>query len=63
VKDHKGAWNKFVNESFETVERLAADFVQGKAEVDPCNKSACNYCKIGPLCRVGTAASEDEDDE
>lgn len=63
VKDHKGAWNKFVNDSFETVERLAADFVQGKAEVDPCKKSACNYCKIGPLCRVGTAASDDEDDE
>ena len=36
------------------LEKLAADFLQGRAAVDPNHgKATCANCKLGPLCRVG----------
>ncbi len=62
VQEHKTDWDAFIQTSKQTVERLATEFMQGAADVDPW-KNACNFCKIGPLCRVGAAASEEEGDE
>ena len=36
------------------LEKLAADFLQGRAAVDPKDgKITCANCRLGPLCRVG----------
>jgi ATP-dependent helicase/nuclease subunit B len=36
------------------LEKLAADFLEGRAAVDPKDgKKTCANCKLGPLCRVG----------
>ena len=36
------------------LEKLAADFLEGHAAVDPKDgKKTCANCKLGPLCRVG----------
>ena len=63
VKNHQEeAWDKFVADSEITVHRLAGEFVQGYAAVDPI-KNACNYCKVKPMCRIGTAAGGEDDEE
>ena len=48
--------------------RLAASFVSGNAEVDPNHgtrsaKSACNYCHLQALCRIAECNVIDEDEE
>ncbi|MFN0318172.1 MAG: PD-(D/E)XK nuclease family protein [Burkholderiales bacterium] len=53
-----GAWRK-------SLDRLAREFLAGHAAVDPKKyPSTCQYCHIGPLCRVkevlGTAATDEE---
>ena len=36
------------------LEKLATDFLQGRAAVDPKDgKKTCENCKLGPLCRIG----------
>lgn len=45
-----------------TMENLVAEFQQGVANVDPKSSSSCNYCNFAPLCRIGSAAQEQEDD-
>jgi len=36
------------------LEKLAADFLQGRAAVDPKDgRKTCANCRLGPLCRVG----------
>jgi probable DNA repair protein len=62
VKDHPRDWDKFVEDSRETVHRLASEFLQGKADVDP-QKVACEYCKVKPICRIGSAAILEESEE
>lgn len=46
----------------ENLERLAAQFLAGAAEVDP-RDGKCAYCRIGPLCRVNEVGSPEEDSE
>lgn len=54
-------WNHFLAEAETEVERLANQFVEGYAAVDPL-PGACEWCQIKPLCRV-RESSQDEQDE
>jgi len=50
------------------LERLAADFLAGRAKVDPnhppaTSKSTCKLCHLGALCRVAESAAALDDDE
>ena len=62
VKDHPNDWHKFIEASKDTVYRLATDFLQGKADVDP-TKKACEYCRIKPICRIASVAGVEEVEE
>lgn len=44
-------WNDFLQDARDEVERIAADFLQGKAAVDPA-RGACDYCSTAPFCRI-----------
>lgn len=58
-------WDGFLEASRDAVERLAREFIEGRAAVNPA-KGACEYCRTTPLCRVqeainsGGAWGEDE---
>ena len=49
VKD----WEDLAAAWQENLERLAQEFVDGAAQVDPLQSSSCTYCGLQPLCRVG----------
>jgi hypothetical protein len=54
VKDHWWAW----------LERLARDYAEGKAEVDPkLGSNTCRQCHLGALCRVQPGTGDDDGDE
>lgn len=42
----------------DNLERLAAEFVEGRAEVNPLNAASCTWCGLQPLCRINAAAQE-----
>lgn len=44
-------WDNFLSRSVAAVERIAGDFVEGHAAVDPI-RGACDYCNVKPFCRV-----------
>lgn len=58
-----GHWDEFLEHASECVEKLAGDFARGYAALDPA-PHACDYCKLGPLCRIGErkAIQDDEAD-
>lgn len=58
----KKDWRLFLAESEAEVERLAAEFVRGHAAVDPI-KTACEYCRVKPFCRVNEGARQEHDSE
>ena len=51
-------WDEFLDNSKKIVHRLAAEFKSGAAAVNP-QPGACAYCRVKPLCRVGTSASDE----
>ncbi len=55
-------WDSFLAESRDEVERIAREFVDGYAAVDPL-RNACEYCSINPLCRVNEIAGTEQEDE
>ena len=46
-----GTWQELVGEWHTALHQLAADFLEGAAEVAP-QPSACQYCDLGPVCRI-----------
>ena len=49
----KPSWDDLQAEWRQVLEKLAQDFLAGRAEVDPKEGSAtCEYCDLGLLCRV-----------
>jgi ATP-dependent helicase/nuclease subunit B len=44
-------WDGFLDSSYEHLQRIAQEFVEGHMAVRPA-KGACVYCKMKPLCRV-----------
>lgn len=49
------AWERQVGAWLGQLRGLAAEFLRAEAAVTPA-KSACRYCHLGPLCRVGERA-------
>jgi ATP-dependent helicase/nuclease subunit B len=60
VKKHE--WASFLEESRAEVGRLAEQFVNGYAVVDPLPQ-VCNYCASKPLCRVQETGGQGEEEE
>jgi probable DNA repair protein len=50
------AWSYWQGEWRARIERLASDFVAGKASVDPRPK-ACEYCHVVSICRISDASA------
>lgn len=50
------AWAYWQQEWRARIERLAADFVAGRASVDPRPK-ACEYCHVVSICRISDASA------
>lgn len=51
----------------EILKRLAQDFIDGRAQVDPLSAKSCTWCGLQPLCRIdasgnGGALSDSDDD-
>ena len=55
-------WDDFLDNRIGVVERLAKSFIAGDAAVNPL-KGACEYCGIGPLCRVNELRCTDNGEE
>jgi ATP-dependent helicase/nuclease subunit B len=51
-------WDSLNTRWRENLERLAAEFVSGEAQVDPLNNTSCTWCGLQPLCRVAAAGEE-----
>ena len=47
-----GDWNRLIQEWRTHLEALAEAFADGKAQVDPKTSSSCDFCDLGPLCRI-----------
>jgi RecB family exonuclease len=60
VKKHE--WSAFLEESRAEIDRLAEQFVNGYAVVDPLPQ-VCGYCSSKPLCRVQEAGGVGEEEE
>ena len=43
------------------IEQLAADFLHGRAVVDPKDSDSCKYCELCSLCRIDQMQAEDAD--
>jgi probable DNA repair protein len=56
--DAVDAWQYRKTEWLARVERLAADFLAGRATVDP-KPNACDYCHVVSVCRIGERRSEE----
>lgn len=57
-------WEDLLMNWRQVVTRLARDFLDGDARVDPKNAEACRYCDQHPLCRIHERpAGSDDDDE
>jgi probable DNA repair protein len=57
--DVKGSeWGRYLAESHTEVKRLAAEFLDGYAAVDPVS-TACLYCPSAPICRVNETNVEE----
>jgi RecB family exonuclease len=50
IAEEKGLAGK-IREWDTTLEKIALEFAQGRAQVDP-RKGACDNCRLTPLCRV-----------
>ncbi len=63
--DGDNAWYALRSGWRETMERLGAEFRAGVAAVDPKRVSTCEYCDVGPLCRIfetkAVGATQDND--
>jgi probable DNA repair protein len=58
----KDDWDSFMQESRFNIERIARGFMEGLAAVHPI-KGACDYCSMGPFCRVHESNEREQEDE
>lgn len=56
-------WDETMETARLEVARIAQDFLQGKAAVDPVRHNVCNFCTTTPFCRINEHRAADEDDE
>ena len=55
VKDSMDAsdWESLTQRWQENLQRLASEFVEGAAQVDPLSPASCTWCGLQSLCRIG----------
>jgi probable DNA repair protein len=58
-----GDWESLNEYWRANLERLAAEFVAGRAGVDPLAAASCTWCGLQPLCRVGAADPGEQEGE
>jgi RecB family exonuclease len=58
----KKDWDEYIGSGREIVHRLATEFVNGMAAVDPI-KGACDFCAVKPICRINEIGSSEEDED
>ncbi len=59
-----GDWQALLEEWRSILENLALAFLSGDARIDPKhNPSTCNYCDIGPLCRIQELSLKQTEEE
>ena len=65
VRDRMQAddWDSLNTRWRENLERLAAEFVAGRAAVDPLATASCTWCGLQPLCRVGFGDADSSEEE
>jgi RecB family exonuclease len=56
-------WDEMMEAARLEVARIAQDFLDGKAAVDPVKHGVCNFCTTAPFCRISEHRAADEDDE
>ena len=58
----KKDWEEYIGQRREIVNRLATEFVEGNAAVNPI-KGACDFCAANPICRINETGPSEEDEE
>ena len=57
-------WSALLAEWTATIKRLASEYRQGHAHVDPLRyPGSCQYCRLGQLCRINEQDSKRKDNE
>ena len=51
-------WQAVLGTWREQIDALAHEFMQGRSDVSPRDKSACDYCKLEAICRIDELKSE-----
>jgi probable DNA repair protein len=57
----RGSWAECISDWRAHLERLAGNFLAGRAEVDPLPQ-ACRYCHLQSLCRISDIARDEEEE-
>jgi len=52
IKEAAQRWDEILQEWLLVMQKLAGDFRQGKADVDPKDDQSCQYCQLATLCRI-----------
>jgi probable DNA repair protein len=51
-------WHQQMQDWQKTLERLAEEYRQGRAEVSPLNDNTCTFCHLAAVCRVNEVAHD-----
>ncbi|MDQ6957420.1 MAG: exodeoxyribonuclease V subunit gamma [Mariprofundaceae bacterium] len=57
-RSHPDDWQAVLETWREQIDALAHEFMQGRSDVSPRDKSACDYCKLEAICRIDELKSE-----
>jgi len=52
-------WQGILNAWRQQIDALAEEFIQGRSDVSPRDKDACNYCKLEAVCRIDELAEQE----
>jgi hypothetical protein len=57
---HQPGWRGLLADWRAELERLAADYIAGAAQVSPKRNASCTYCSLPVLCRLQARRSDAE---
>lgn len=57
------SWQQLLQHWRQVMEKLASEYRRGRADVCPKTAHSCDYCELGPLCRINEHTVLDEHDE
>jgi ATP-dependent helicase/nuclease subunit B len=59
IKIPEHGWEQQMQQWQQTIEQLAQEYLAGIATVTPLNEATCQYCHLGPVCRIKEQNSVD----